>query len=150
MNLLLKNMIFRTILLTCSQTQFHEHYSRLYKWLIWLMLIATFNRVRCCSLASRRIRKLHLNTERFGPWTFISCSTYSCFQNSWRKSMDWNVLYSNEVFLCYEKLMDNNEYKWIVRKYDKILHQDFKREDNLTFPFIAFSTCVVLRFSPLL
>ena len=32
------------------------------------MLIATFNYIRCYSLASRNIRKLNLNTKRFGPW----------------------------------------------------------------------------------
>ena len=37
-------------------------------------LVDTHCYVQSCSLASRSIRKLHLNTEHFSPWTFLSCS----------------------------------------------------------------------------
>ena len=86
--------------------------------------------VRCGLLASCSIRKLHLNTERFGPWTFLSCSESTSTNDEYKwwghllpeEKSRWD-LWSTIEELWDQPSKDSLYSQWLPNKYDYTGHE---------------------------
>ena len=86
--------------------------------------------VRCGLLASCSIRKLHLNTERFGPWTFLSCSESTSTNDEYKwwghllpeEKSRWD-LWSTIEELWDQPSKDSLYSQWLPKKCDYTGHE---------------------------